>query len=235
MLGYETVLHVDNISLTYKRREGMFKSFKHTALKDISFELQRGETVGILGRNGCGKSSLLRILAGIINPTSGEVKCAPNLSRALLTLGLGFQQGLSGKENAIFSVMLQGRTKKDAMSIVPKIEEFAELGEFFDQPIDTYSSGMRARLGFATALMTEVDVLLIDEVLSVGDSHFRLKAEAAMLEKIGGEQTVVFVSHNSDQINKICDRAIWIDNGLIREVGHTATVAHHYNLSCIES
>lgn len=226
----DTILHADNITLTYKRREGLLKTFTHTALNGISFDLQRGETIGLLGKNGCGKSSLLRILAGIIDPTSGHVKCAPQTTRALLTLGLGFQQGLSGRENALYSAMLQGSTKKQAKALIPSIEEFAELGEFFDQPMETYSSGMRARLGFATALMTEVDILFIDEVLSVGDSHFRLKAEAAMLDKIGGDQTVVFVSHNSDQVNKICDRAIWIDNGGIVAEGDTASVAHQYNL-----
>lgn len=230
MTTNDTILHADNITLTYKRREGLLKTFTHTALKGISFDLQRGETIGLLGKNGCGKSSLLRILAGIIDPTSGHVNCAPQTTRALLTLGLGFQQGLSGRENALYSAMLQGSTKKQAKALIPSIEEFSELGDFFDQPMETYSSGMRARLGFATALMTEVDILFIDEVLSVGDSYFRKKAEAAMLDKIKSHQTVVFVSHNSDQVNKICDRAIWIDEGIIVNQGDTATVAHQYNI-----
>lgn len=226
----DIILRADNVSLTYRRREGFLKTFSHTALKDISFELKRGETIGILGKNGCGKSSLLRILAGVIDPTGGKVECPKGTTRALLTLGLGFQQSLSGRENALYSAMLQGTPKKRAKELIPAIQEFAELGDFFDQPVETYSSGMRARLGFATALMTDVDILLIDEVLSVGDSHFRLKAEAAMLDKIGSDQTVVFVSHNSDQVNKICDSAIWIEGGTICASGHTPTVAHQYNL-----
>lgn len=224
------ILKAENISLTYKSRTGFLSSFTHHALKGISFEITMGETIGILGKNGGGKSSLLRILAGIINPTGGQVICPPNTTRALLTLGLGFIPNISGRENAIYSAMLQGASRKKAKAIIPAIEEFAELGEFFDQPVDTYSSGMKARLGFATAMMAEVDILFIDEVLSVGDAHFRQKAEAAMLNKLKGDQTCVFVSHNSDQVNKVCSRAIWIESGVIKEQGNTATVAHHYNL-----
>lgn len=225
------ILEAKNISLTYRSStKGFFSGFKHEALKDLSFSLMKGETIGILGRNGGGKSTLLRILAGIVNPTSGQVVCAPGTTRALLTLGLGFMPNISGRENAMYSAMLQGVSRKFAKSILHEIEEFAELGEFFDQPVDTYSSGMKARLGFATAMYTHVDILFIDEVLSVGDAHFRKKAEAAMLSKLTGDQTCVFVSHNSDQVNKVCSRAIWIDEGIIKEEGHTATVAHHYNL-----
>ncbi len=227
----DVILAAQNVSLTYKSgNKGFFSKFTHQALKDVSFDLTKGETLGILGKNGGGKSTLLRILAGIINPSSGSVVCAPTTTRALLTLGLGFIPNVSGRENAIYSAMLQGASRKQAKSILNEIAEFTELGEFFDQPVDTYSSGMKARLGFATAMYTQVDILFIDEVLSVGDAHFRKKAEAAMLSKLTGEQTCVFVSHNSDQVNKVCNRAIWIDEGIIKEQGDTATVAHHYNL-----
>lgn len=227
----DIILAAQNVSLTYKSsNKGFFSKFTHQALKDVSFDLAKGETLGILGKNGGGKSTLLRILAGIINPSSGSVVCAPTTTRALLTLGLGFIPNVSGRENAVYSAMLQGASRKQAKSILNEIAEFTELGEFFDQPVDTYSSGMKARLGFATAMYTQVDILFIDEVLSVGDAHFRKKAEAAMLSKLTGEQTCVFVSHNSDQVNKVCNRAIWIDEGIIKEQGDTATVAHHYNL-----
>lgn len=225
------ILSAQDLHLTYKTRRGIFKQFTHEAIKGVSFDLIKGETIGILGKNGGGKSTLLRILGGIVNPTKGKVICPPKTTRALLTLGLGFIPNISGRENAIYSVMLQGASKKKAKSIIPAIEEFTELGEFFDQPIETYSSGMKARLGFATALMAEVDILLIDEVLSVGDSTFRKKAEEAMRNKLNGEQTCIFVSHNSDQVNKVCGRVIWIDKGVIREQGDTARVAHLYNLS----
>lgn len=226
----QPILQVKNVGLTYKKRGSLINAFQHHALKDISFDLFKGETLGILGKNGGGKSTLLRILAGIVNPSSGQVICAPQTTRALLTLGLGFIPSISGRENAIYSAMLQGIPRNIARTLVDDVEEFTELGEFFDQPVETYSSGMRARLGFATAMYTKVDILFIDEVLSVGDAHFRKKAEAAMLSKLTGEQTCVFVSHNSDQVNKVCSRAIWIDKGVIREEGDTATVAHHYNL-----
>src|SRR5690554_2962997 len=183
MSEQDVILRAVDVALKYKRNLGFLKSFEHTALKGISFELKRGETIGILGRNGCGKSSLLRILAGIINPTKGRVECEPHITRSLLTLGLGFQPAVSGRENALYSVMLQGASKQQAKELLPAIQAFSELDEFFDQPVTTYSSGMKARLGFATAFMADVDILLIDEVLSVGDSHFRQKAEAAMLQK----------------------------------------------------
>lgn len=228
------ILEARNISLTYKSsNRSLWGGFTHKALSDISFILNKGETIGILGRNGGGKSSLLRILAGIVNPSSGEVICPHGTTRALLTLGLGFMPGISGRENALYSAMLQGMTKKDAKAILVDIEAFSELGEFFDQPVDTYSSGMRSRLGFATAMYTNVDILFIDETLSVGDIHFKKKAEQAMKDKLRSTQSCVFVSHSSDQINKICDRAIWIEDGVIKEQGKTQTIAHHYNLSML--
>jgi lipopolysaccharide transport system ATP-binding protein len=229
------LLKANNISLTYKSgNRSLIGGFTHQALKDVSFDLMKGETLGILGRNGVGKSTLLRILAGIINPSSGEVVCAPHTSRALLTLGLGFMPNISGRDNAMYAAMLQGATLKKAKTILNDIADFSELGEFFDQPVNTYSSGMMSRLGFATALYTDVDILLIDEVLSVGDAHFRDKAEAAMQEKLHN-QTCVFVSHNSAQINKVCSRAIWIDEGIIKDQGDTKSVVHQYNLSLQEN
>jgi len=128
----------------------------------------------------------------------------------------------------VLSAMLQGASKKEALDALQGVLEFSELGNFFDQPVKTYSAGMRARLGFSTALLTQVDVLLIDEVLSVGDAHFKQKAEQAMLKKINGRQTVVFVSHNIQQIKKLCDRAIWLENGVVRSVGTAETVAVEY-------
>lgn len=228
------ILTAKNIGLVYKRQGVLFGSFQHRVLKDISFELLQGETLGILGRNGGGKSTLLRILAGIVNPTEGTVGCTPGVTRALLTLGLGFIPNVSGRENAMYSAMLQGMPRKDAKLILPKIEDFSELGDFFDQPVATYSSGMKSRLGFATAIFTHVDILFIDEVLSVGDAHFKKKAEAAMMDKLNN-QTCVFVSHSSDQVNKVCSRAIWIEDGAIKEQGHTKTVVHHYNLAMLDA
>ncbi len=225
----DPVLEVEGLGLKYRSRTGFFKRFEHTVLDNIDFTLHRGETLGIVGRNGCGKSSLLRILSGVIRPTSGQVMMAPGTRRSLLALGLGFRPDLSGRENALLSVMLQGEPKSHALTLLEGIREFSELGNFFDRPVKTYSAGMRARLGFATALEAEVDVLLVDETLSVGDAHFKHKAETAILSKLGGEQSVVLVSHAAGQINKLCDRALWLEGGVIKSQGHTASVVEDYH------
>lgn len=225
---HENILEIKNVTLRYRSRSGFLKRFEHTALNGISFELKKGEILGVLGRNGCGKSTLLRILAGLVDPTSGEIICAKETRRALLTLGLGFRPDLSGRDNAVLSAMLQGATKAEALESLPDIHEFSELGVFFDQPVKTYSSGMRARLGFATALKTEVDILLIDEVLGVGDFQFRKKAEATLKEKLNGRQTVVFVSHSADQVKDLCDRAIWIKDGIVKNIGDSESVSQSY-------
>jgi len=171
----------------------------------------------------------LQILAGLIEPTSGELFLPVKpLSRALLTLGLGFRQDLTGEDNVIVSLVLQGKSKKEAKALLPGIQEFSELGEFFQQPVKTYSAGMRARLGFATATQSEVDVLLIDEVLSVGDIQFRQKAEYAMLNRIQGHQTVILVSQSPPQIRSLCDSAIWIHDAQIIEIGSPDKVARAY-------
>ncbi|MCF8719360.1 ABC transporter ATP-binding protein [Nitrospina gracilis] len=224
----EGVLAAAGVSMCYRTRTGLLKRFQHTALDNISFTLERGETLGVVGRNGSGKSSLLRILAGIIAPTSGAIECPPGVRRALLSLGLGFRPDLSGRDNALLGAMLQGAGKREALEFLPDIHEFSELGGFFDKPMRTYSAGMRARLGFATALKVNVEILLIDEVLSVGDVHFRHKAESAMLDKINGRQTVVFVSNNPGQVNKICGRAIWLEEGRIQAEGAVEQVTAEY-------
>jgi len=208
----------------------LFKTFRHTALRNISFDIKRGQTLGVLGKNGSGKSTLLQILAGLIEPSSGEIllPAAEPLSRSLLTLGLGFRPDLTGQDNAIVSLVLQGKSKKEAEALLPGIYEFSELGEFFQQPVKTYSAGMRARLGFATATQSEVDVLLIDEVLSVGDIQFRHKAEQLMLNRMGGHQTVILVSQSPRQIKTLCDEAIWIHDSEIHEIGAPDKVAKAY-------
>ena len=223
-----TILSANNITLNYQARSGLLKKFKHTALKNVSLNLYNGETLGVLGRNGCGKSSLLKILAGIIRPTTGQINVNKHTTRSLLTLGLGFRKDLSGRDNAILSAMLNGLNKHDAMQSIDEIKEFSELKNFFEQPVRTYSSGMRARLGFSTAIITNVDILLIDEVLGVGDTHFKKKAQTYITNKINSDQTIVFVSHNLEQINSLCDRVIWIENGIIKSQGNTQKISQQY-------
>ena len=218
----------ENLSVTYSTRTKLVKKFKYMALKDVSFSIHKGETFGVMGRNGCGKSTLLRILAGVYKHDEGRLIFNGIKSKSLLTLGLGFDGDLSGRDNALLSLMLQGMKKKDAKKLLPEIEAFSELSGFFDQPVRTYSSGMRSRLGFSVGVKGETDLLLIDEVLSVGDQHFRKKAEEVLLSRIQSDQTVVFVSHSAGQVEKLCKRAIWVEQGTVAASGDVRSVAKKY-------
>ncbi|CAH7429287.1 Teichoic acids export ATP-binding protein TagH [Vibrio chagasii] len=203
----EVILKVENVSLEYKTRVGIFNTFKHKALDNVSFDVNKGDVLGILGKNGAGKSTLLKILSGVFKPDSGRVWVPPGTTRSLLTLGLGFNGDLSGRDNAILSCMFNGFSKSESIELSKEIQIFSELGDFFEQPVRTYSSGMRSKLGFSTGIVSHVDILLIDEILSVGDKGFKAKAERAMMDKIGGKnQTVLFVSHSERQIEKICTK-----------------------------
>ena len=207
----DVVLSLQNVGVRYKRRGGLFRRPEYfQALKNISFDLHRGETLGIVGRNGAGKSTLLRVLAGIILPDEGKV-INHGVSVSLLALQAGFDPELAGRDNAIMNGMLLGYTRKQVEQCMNDIIDFSELGDFIDEPVKTYSSGMRSRLGFSVSVFMMPDVLLLDEILSVGDKKFRAKAEAEMMRKINRDQTVVLVSHSQQQINKICSRAIAID------------------------
>jgi len=222
------LLKLDEVSLSYRSKRTSFEHGQHRVLNRVSLELYEGETLGIIGRNGVGKTTMLQLMAGILAPTEGRVWQMPGKSSSLLTLGLGFKPDISGRDNALLAAMLQGSTQQQAKSYLEDIKAFAELGDSFEEPVKTYSAGMRARLGFTTALMTHVDILLVDEVLSVGDAQFRAKAESAMKERIGGEQTVVFVSHMDGQIENLCDRAILLERGAVAAEGDTARVLKAY-------
>ncbi len=224
----ELMMELDRVCLNFRGGRASFPGGVHRVLREVSLQLRAGETLGIIGRNGVGKTSILRLMAGILAPSSGSVWRRPGSSASLLTIGLGFKPRLSGRDNALLAAMLQGASRRQALSCLEEIKDFSELGQSFEEPVMTYSTGMRSRLGFTTALITHVDVLLIDEVLSVGDAHFRKKAERAMRERITGDQTVVFVSHMDAQIRSLCDRAVWLEQGRIREAGETAAVLRHY-------
>lgn len=223
-----TMLELMDVSHSYVARRENFDHGVHHVLNRVSLQLFRGETLGIIGRNGAGKTTMLRLMAGIFRPTLGEIRRQPGATCAMLSLGLGFQDALSGRDNALLAAMLQGATRRQAQAWLADIREFSELGQSFEEPVKTYSSGMRARLGFTTALMTHVDILLIDEVLSVGDAAFREKALDAMKQRISGEQTVVFVSHAEGQIKQLCNRALWIEGGEIRAEGAPEGVLREY-------
>jgi len=223
------MLELDTVSLNFRSSKGTFDHGVHHVLDAVSFKLYENETLGIIGRNGVGKTTILRIMAGILAPTSGSVTMMPGKTSSLLSIGLGFRADLSGRDNALLAAMLHGSSRKKAKTYLEEIKDFSELGDSFEEPVKTYSSGMRSRLGFTTALLTHVDILLIDEVLSVGDAQFKKKAERAMKERIGGNQTVVFVSHMEAQIQALCDRALWIESGRIMSEGDAASVLRDYN------
>jgi lipopolysaccharide transport system ATP-binding protein len=186
-----------------------------------------GETVGVIGRNAAGKTTLLKVLAGIIAPDRGSVSRA-DINVSLLSLQVGFVPHLSGRENAILSGILLGLTKREAQRRLPDVIAFSELGDFIDEPISTYSAGMRARLGFSVAYYAAPDVLLIDESLAVGDTDFRAKSATAIRKIIRSNRTVVLVSHNLDTVHQLCNRVVWIEEGATVAVGDPATVIYDY-------
>ncbi|MCB1617021.1 MAG: ABC transporter ATP-binding protein [Pseudomonadales bacterium] len=206
----------------------IFNRRKIWAFKDLSFKLYEGETLGIIGKNGAGKSTLMKLMAGIINADKGTVVRRVGTVQ-LLALQVGFLQHLSGRENAILSGILLGMRKKQMVELMDSIIEFSELGVQIDDEVRTYSSGMKARLGFAVACHTDPDVLLIDEVLGVGDSRFKEKSRKVMVERIRSNKTVVLISHNEETIMEFCDRAILLNNGSIEGVGSPEEIIQAYS------
>jgi len=225
----ETIIEFKNVGVNYKARKSFFKTEKYQALKDVSFDVFKGETLGVIGRNGAGKSTLLRLLAGIIKADSGEV-VHHTRSVSLMALAAGFDPNLSGRQNAVISGMLVGHSKKEVNTWLDDIKSFSELNDFFEKPVKSYSSGMRARLGFSIAMYTSPDVLLIDEVLGVGDASFKQKAEAAITDKINSDITVILVSHSEPQMKRLCERIIWIDQGVVKKSGLPESLFREYNL-----
>ncbi len=184
------------------------------ALRNVSFKVRRGESLGVIGPNGAGKSTLLQTLAGIITPSEGDVEVDGHVS-SLLTLGAGFDPELSGIENIRLAGAFMGLDHKLVEERLPHIVDYAELGQFIDAPIKTYSSGMRARLGFAIATSVEPDILLLDEVLSTGDAQFREKSKARVAELVGGAKAIVLVTHDMSWVTEYCNAAMLIEQGRI--------------------
>ncbi len=198
------------------------------AVDDVSFEVKRGEIVGVIGSNGSGKSTLLRAISGVFSPDEGTIDLHGN-SVSLSSIGVGFKGDLSGRENILISGMLLGFTEEELMEKQDQIIEFADIGNYIDKPVKTYSSGMYSKLAFSITSNLETDILLIDEVLSVGDQKFRKKSRAKMLELIRCEnKTVLFVSHNLQTISNLCNRIIWLNKGKIKMIGNTDEVIKKY-------
>lgn len=216
------------VSHSYHARRANFERGLHRVLDEVSLAVQPGETLAIIGRNGAGKSTLLRLMAGILAPSRGIIRRRSGTTCSLLSLGLGFQLQLTGRDNARLSALLQGASLARANDYLEEVKEFSELSDSFEEPVKTYSAGMRARLGFATALLMNVDVLLIDEVLSVGDRQFRKKATSAMRDRISGDQTAVMVSHSAGLLAELCTRAICLDQGKVSFEGDVEEALANY-------
>ena len=196
------------------------------ALRHVNFTVENGETVGVIGRNGSGKSTLLRVIAGVYPPDEGTVSVDGEVS-TLFGLGTGFNPELSGRDNIYLDGIMIGLTKQQVDGIIDDIIGFAELGDFIDMPVRTYSSGMRARLGFAIAMHSDKDIVLIDEIMSVGDAAFRQKAEAEM-SRIIGKRTVILVSHGMGVIEQFADKVVWLNKGVVAAVGEPKEVIEQY-------
>lgn len=223
----EIALKVTEVSLAYRHRAGVFRLESTWALRSVSFELHRGETLGVIGRNGSGKSSLLRLLAGISKPTSGEILATSSFI-SLLSLNLGFVPNLSGRQNIFLAAMLYGLSREQVVDLFDSIVEYSELDSAIEHPVSTYSAGMKARLGFSIATMVDPDVLLIDEILGVGDLSFRQKSSATMRNRLKSGKTALFVSHNVNEVSALCDRVIWLDNGEVRMTGEPKEIIPQY-------
>ena len=213
--------------LFWKRNENEL----YTALKDINLDIKKGETVGLIGVNGSGKSTLLKLMTKIIYPTKGEIITHGKLT-SLLELGAGFHQDFTGRENIYFNAAIFGLTRQEIDKRLDEIIEFSELGEFIDNPVRTYSSGMYMRLAFSIAINVDAEILLIDEILAVGDQHFQEKCFNKLQELKESDKTIVMVSHSLDQIENLCTRAIWINNGLVEMDDTPSKVIPEYLKEC---
>ena len=204
------------------------KRYTYTAVADISFEVEKGEIFGLAGRNGSGKSTLLRAIGGMLAPDSGKVDLMGQ-SVSLLAIGVGFKMEMTGRENIYIAGLLLGFKQKEIKEKEQEIVDFAELGEFIDMPVRTYSSGMYSRLGFAITATLETDILLIDEVLSVGDERFRQKSYDKMKQLITNkEKTVIICAHNRTILEELCERVLWMEKGKIVKVGNVKEVMDEY-------
>ncbi len=219
---------IKNFLLNIPKAVGSIRRTGYEALKGISFEAYKGETLGIIGRNGAGKSTALGLIAGVLKPSKGNVIVKGRIS-PLLELGAGFHPELSGRENVIMNGVLMGLTRAEVMKKIDEIIEFSGLGEFIEQPIRTYSSGMLARLGFSVVAHLDPDILLIDEILAVGDMDFQKKCLDKMTGFRNNGVTIVFVSHSMADVERICDRVIWIDNHIIKDIGTPIDVVSKYS------
>jgi ABC-2 type transport system ATP-binding protein len=234
-----TIVSVENVSREFRKYyQKTFKEFltdRHAknfnkvfwALKDVSFEVKDGSTLGLLGRNGSGKSTLLKIISGVLTPSNGQVT-RPVATAALLELGAGFQPDMTGRENIFLNSSILGRSKKDTENVIDDIIDFSGISEFIDTPVKFFSSGMYARLGFSIAIHTDPELLLVDEVLAVGDEPFQKKCldRIQSMQKEG--RTIILVTHDTNTVAQFCDTAVALDHGTVLAKGDTVSVINAY-------
>lgn len=233
-----TAIEMKSISLCYQRNalflfarnKDMRTARQFWALHDISLTVFEGETVGLIGRNGSGKSTISRVFSGSLKPDEGELRI--NGKVQLLALGIGFRPGLTGRENVMISGTILGMSRREVREKMDDIEEFAELGDFFDEPIKTYSAGMKSRLGFAISTAVNPDILVLDEVMSTGDAAFRQKANERMEQMRERTKTVVIVSHSPEQLRELCSRVAWFEKGHLVMDGRVDEVLPLYSEFC---
>ena len=219
---------VDNLKeyfIKLIKKELMFQEF--LAVQDVSFQVREGEAWGLIGTNGSGKSTMLKAISGIMKPYKGSITLRGNVA-PLIELGAGFDTECTARENIFLNGCVLGHSKKFMEEHFDEIVEFAEIEKFLDSPIKNYSSGMKARLGFSVATMVKPDILIVDEVLAVGDYKFRQKCMQRMEELLSGGTTLLYVSHNIDEVKRLCDHAIWLDHGVMRMAGEVNEVCDAY-------
>jgi ABC-type polysaccharide/polyol phosphate transport system ATPase subunit len=241
----ETVIKVENVGMEFNlsqektdnlkeyvikflKKELMYQSF--WALQDVSFEVKKGDKLGVLGLNGAGKSTLLKLISGVMKPTHGNIELNGRIS-PLLELGAGFDPSYTGRENIFLNGAMLGYPKEFIESKFDEIVDFSEIGDFIDVPLKNYSSGMVARLGFSIATVVEPQILILDEVLSVGDAKFKEKSENRMKSLLNQDVTVLFVSHSIDQVRRLCNKAIWLEKGKLVMQGSVEEVSEKYEQS----
>lgn len=238
----KTIIQVNDVTMSFRMNNDRILSLKEfvttalqgklvyndfTALNHVSFDVKKGETLGLVGHNGAGKSTMLKVISGILKPTKGSISVHGNVV-PMLELGSGFDMDLTGRENIFLNGAILGYSENFLKSKYDEVVAFSGLEQFIEMPIRNYSSGMLARLAFSVASMVEPEVLIVDEILSVGDADFQEKSKARMLELMGGGTTVLFVSHSLEQIREMCDRCIWLEHGQVKAIGSANEVCDAY-------
>lgn len=238
----KTMIEISDVTMRFRMNTDRIMSLKEfvttalrgklhyeefTALNSVSFDVRKGETLGLIGRNGAGKSTLLKVISGILKPTEGSVVCHGNVV-PMLELGSGFDMDLTGRENIFLNGAILGYSEEFLKAKYDEIAEFSELGKFLDMPIRNYSSGMLARLAFSIATVVNPEILIVDEILAVGDAAFQEKSRRRMMEMMSGGTTVLFVSHSLEQIRQMCSRVVWLEHGTVKMIGPTQEVCDAY-------